>query len=35
MPFRINPEGLIVDNEGNVIDILIEGTYLMPARAAA
>jgi len=32
-PFRVNPEGLIVDNEGFVIGPVVEGTYLMPARA--
>jgi len=32
-PFRVNLEGLIVDNEGFVIGPVVEGTCLMPARA--
>jgi hypothetical protein len=33
-PFRINLDGLIVDDEGVVIGPVVEGTYLMPARTA-
>jgi len=33
-PLRVNPEGLLVDNEGFVIGPVVEGTYLMPARVA-
>jgi hypothetical protein len=32
-PLRVNPEGLLVDSEGFVIGSVVEGTYLMPARA--
>jgi len=34
-PLRVNPEGLLVDDEGTVFGPLVEGSYLMPARAPA